>query len=198
MSRKVDMSIIGKKFGRLEVLDFAFVRAKNSHWKCKCDCGNIKNIQLSSLIRGTTISCGCYMKEQVSNSVRKHGDHLERLYYIWQGMKRRCSFNNKKKRDNDNYFNRGIKVCDEWLNSYIVFKEWSLLNGYDNSLSIDRINNDGNYEPTNCRWTTPIVQANNRRDTVYVLYNNEYIPMTECIKITGMSRFKIKKLFKLK
>jgi hypothetical protein len=99
----------------------------------------------------------------------KHGQRHSRLYRIWDGLRRRC--NDPKAASYKSYGGRGIKVCPEWDNDFQSFYEWAMANGYEEDLTIDRINNDGNYEPNNCRWVTPKEQAKNKRNTPYVTYN---------------------------
>lgn len=110
---------------------------------------------------GTTKSCGCVRKENAAKSVIKHGDYKSRLYNIFMQIKARCYQVNSP--HYKNYGKRGIIVCDEWKNNYSIFKKWALYNGYSDSLTIDRINNDGNYEPSNCRWVTRCQQSENTR-----------------------------------
>ena len=132
----------------------------HSRWVCKCDCGKEKECIGLFLRNGDISSCGCYRREKR----KTHGDSNSNLYYIWIAMKARCF--NKKSKDFRLYGMRGISVCDDWRNNYTSFMEWSLKSGYGAGLSIDRMNNDGNYEPSNCRWATPIQQANNKRNNV--------------------------------
>ena len=177
-------NLIGKKFGRLLVLEETDKRSSNQTviWKCKCDCGNIVYIDTSRLTSGNTKSCGCLSIEssKVPKTI-KHGDcnvnsEFHRLYYIWKGMRSRC--NNKKGQKYKDYGGRGISVCEEW-NEYINFKNWALSNGYRNNLTIDRINVDGNYEPSNCRWSDSITQMNNMRTNTHIEYNNETYTIAE-------------------
>lgn len=120
---------------------------------------------------------------------RKHGMYNTRLYKIWQHMKERCSNSNCFK--HVDYGGRGIAVCDEWL-EFIPFMEWSMANGYTEHLTIDRKNNDGNYCPKNCRWTTILVQNNNRRDTVKIEFNGVIDTLTGWSKRTGINRWTLK------
>lgn len=159
------VNAIGQRFGRLTVIEETTERKAGSIcWICKCDCGNITNpISYTALKRGHTKSCGCWSKEKHKEVFTKHGLFGSRLYKIWCGIKERCSNPNRK--EYKNYGGRGISVCEEWQNDFKTFYAWALANGYSDNLSIDRINNDGNYEPSNCRWATRKEQQNNRRNT---------------------------------
>lgn len=150
----------GNRYGRLLVIDKAEYNSRYAYWNCLCDCGNIKAIRGSQLRNGDTTSCGCRSREilkQQQDNKRTHGLSKTNLYKRWLSMKKRCNDNN-----NLRYGARGIKVCKEWTNDFLSFYNWSLENGYKKELSIDRINNDGNYEPTNCRWTTAMEQRHNQ------------------------------------
>ena len=154
------VSLIGKRFGKLTVI----AREPNNKWreamwKCVCDCGG-KTITTGKHLRsGHTTSCGCIRIQ----SITKHGLHKNRLYSIYQNIKKRCY--NEHNKDYSRYGGHGIIMCEEWKNDFMLFHNWAIENGYKDNLSIDRINNDGNYEPSNCRWVTMKEQAQNRSTT---------------------------------
>lgn len=159
--------MIGKKFGRLIVLEELEERKQRKKvYKCQCDCGNIVNVIGTHLRNGNTRSCGCLVKQGVHTT---HGKTNTRLYQVWMGMKARCYNENACKYPR--YGGRGIVICDEWLNDFMSFYNWSMENGYKEDLTIDRINNDGNYEPSNCRWVTLKQQSNNRSTNVNIKYD---------------------------
>jgi hypothetical protein len=149
--------LTGQRFGKLVVVSMAGkTKYWDRKWLCKCDCGGDALVLGGNLKRGHTTSCGCSRIDAITS----HGGCGSRLYTIWSLMIRRC----EKEYDGryHRYGGRGISVCDEWRNSFEVFRDWAMENGYEPTLTIDRINNDGNYEPANCRWATLKDQAQNR------------------------------------
>ena len=158
--------LTGKRFGRWTVLRRAENNQKgNTMWLCRCECGKEAIVAGYSLTGGRSKSCGCLHNDILSEENRKkkriHGETHTRLYNIWRGMRSRC--NNGKNAHYKDYGGRGISVCEEWENDYEAFRDWALENGYEEQLTIDRINNDMGYTPENCRWTTMSVQNTNRR-----------------------------------
>ena len=185
--------INGIKFGKLIVIKETEKRNKNGsvYCLCKCECGNEIEIAKNSLISGNTKSCGCYLKEKrkqyISNYL--HGESKTRLHTIWCEMKRRCYC--KTDKAYNNYGGRGIKVCEEWKNNYLCFKEWAINNDYKENLTIDRINNDGDYEPNNCRWINKKQQANNRRTNIKIRYKNKEYTLKQLAELLQIKYSKI-------
>lgn len=153
---KFDESYIGRKNNRLKVIGIVKDNDRRK-FVCECDCGNTTLVEPSIWEQGKVKSCGCLAKEKQI----EHSPELDRIRRIRNGMIQRCYNPNSKAYKY--YGSRGICICDEWLNNADAFIEWALQNGYRNDLSIDRINNDGIYEPSNCRWATAKMQANNQR-----------------------------------
>lgn len=183
MSKLKDLS--GMKFGRLTVIDRAENKSGNTRWNCICKCGNKTKSHASSLISGKTKSCGCLGIKNATNSKIKHGNSKTKLYRIWSGMKKRCY--NKKYDHFNNYGGKGIKVCDEWKNDFISFKNWALNNGYKEYLEIDRIDFNGNYEPNNCRFQNRTQQIRNRSNTVFIEFNFETKTLKEWCEIYNVN-----------
>lgn len=182
MGKSLDLS--GQRFGRLTVLKLEkqeqrIIKGKKYgqiyYYLCKCDCGNILTVKRSLLLANKTTSCGCYKHDIVKSVNTKHGKRNTRLYKIWCNIKYRC--NNKNAINYKRYGGRGITICDEWMKDFKNFYDWAINNGYNDLLSIERINNNGNYEPSNCKWATNKEQAQNRRSNFNITLDNK----TQCL-----------------
>lgn len=132
----------------------------NRQVRVKCDCGNEIICAYGDIKNGKTKSCGCYMKMVNKDKQTKHGMSSTRIYKIWKDMRRRC--NNSSRKNYQHYGGRGVKVCDDWNNDFMAFYSWSMDNNYNEALSIDRIDPDGDYCPDNCRWVTQSIQNGNK------------------------------------
>lgn len=154
------VDITGQRFGQLIAVCLVG-KSENgdAQWKCLCDCGKTTVVKYAHLKNGAVKSCGCWNK-----APKKHGLTAKsirpRIYGIWEGMKQRC--NNPKVDRYPRYGGRGIKVCQEWMDSFESFYKWAMSHGYADNLTIDRINNDGDYTPDNCRWVTIAENIKNR------------------------------------
>lgn len=185
-------------FGRWTVID----RAPSSTdkrgypitmWNCRCVCGVCKTVYANSLLSGRSASCGCdkeHIREICKENFETHGESKTRLYRIWAGIKKRCQ--NPQASNYSNYGGRGIEVCSEWF-SFPAFRDWALANGYSDTLTIDRIDVNGNYIPENCRWVTRTAQANNRRNSVYYEYNNQRHSVAEWAEILDIPYSSLRK-----
>lgn len=175
-------NLTGKKFGRLTVIKEAgTTQDRRKLWECICECGNITIVRSQTLLNGSTKSCGCLRKELAStrnkiiNTV--HGKSYTRIYKIWGGMKSRCLCKNNN--SYKLYGGRGIKICAEWECSFIAFYYWAISSGYKDYLSIDRINDNGDYEPNNCRWANRTTQQNNMRSNHLITFHGDTLTLSE-------------------
>lgn len=187
MAKIKDLS--GHKFGYLEVISITDERKHGKVvWLCKCACGKYTKVTSNNLQNGSTVSCGCYNRKILKQSRTTHGMHDSRIYNIYICMKERCY--NSKATSYMDYGGRGIKVCDEWLgiNGFTNFVNWAFSNGYDDNLTIDRINVNDDYKPSNCRWVTRKIQNNNTRKNRIIEYNGESHSVSRWAEITGIKR----------
>lgn len=182
MSKFIDLT--GQRFGRLVALEH-FRKNGRTYWHCRCDCGNETDVEAYNL-KKITRSCGCIKKEKcakMGKACRKHGMHHTRLYIIWTGMKARCT--NPNAANYADYGGRGISVCDEWK-TFEPFLRFATANGYHDSLTIDRIDVNGNYEPENVRFISNYEQQSNRRNNHLIIYNGQEKTLTQWANTTGI------------
>lgn len=164
------LNLVGKKINHLTVLECVGHKGKKVLWKCLCDCGKYVYANTNALTGNHTISCGCWKRNQLINRNTKHNQSKTKLYNVWIAIKKRC--NNNTDTNYPRYGGRGIKICNEWENDYNAFYQWSINNGYCEGLTIDRIDNNGDYTPLNCRWTNKYKQANNRSNNRIITINH--------------------------
>lgn len=191
-------NLINKRFGLLVVVEEAPTRKRSNGgsitmWHCKCDCGKELDVIANSLLRGRTKSCGCAKSKIISEKTAKHRGIDDRLYHVWAGMKGRCY--NHQNQSYQYYGGRGISVCEEWAESYAAFRDWATANGYDpnaevGKCTIDRIDNNGDYTPTNCRWVGMDVQSTNKHPSgkaIKIEYCGQLKTIKDWSEITGIS-----------
>ena len=176
--------LTGQKFNYLTVLEYEGRKKSRTMWKCQCECGKITYVDSNSLKTGNTKACGCHQSDGWGNN-KTHGMTKTKLYRTWQGMRNRCY--RKSNKYYYNYGGRGICVCDTWKNSFEAFRDWALSNGYDDRLMLDRIDNDGNYEPNNCRWVDRFQQMNNTRNNRILEYDGKAMTVTEWGRKIGLA-----------
>lgn len=192
--KKVKNDLTGQRFGRLKVIGVDDRNTRKTYFLCECDCGTVKSIRSDGLLSGAVKSCGCLKREQDEINLDRttHNMSSTRLYQIWQGMRGRCY--NKHDPRYERYGGRGITICDEWQ-EFSRFYDWSVNNGYQKNLTIDRINNEEGYRPDNCRWATNETQANNRESNIKITIGNATRTLTQWCEIfqvdyrTTLSRY---------
>lgn len=184
MGRKI-LDLVGKQYGRLTVLEYSCRNTRGkSMWKCQCECGNTCEVLGTRLRSGHTKSCGCYNHEITKEKSTTHGMSNSRLYNIWKVMLKRCNYKNGT--NYRNYGAKGIRVCEEWY-SFEKFRDWAIDNGYSDELTIDRINNGGNYTPENCRWVDMKTQARNTSRNLLLTFRGETHCLMEWAEIVGIN-----------
>lgn len=174
-------NLTGKRFGRLKVIELKEIKGKGHfYYLCQCQCGNFRTIDGHSLIKGKTKSCGCLRKELLRERNKTHNLSNSRLYGIYRHIKERCYNPNCK--DYKYYGSCGIVMCEEWATNFMNFYNWAMANGYQDDLTIDRIDVNGNYEPNNCRWATKKEQSINRRNIHLITFNDKTQTLTDWAK----------------
>ena len=169
------------KYGRLTCVEIVgrYEKGRCALWRCRCDCGNESIVRSNSLLTGNVKSCGCLQREvarRLGRESRKHGMIHSKVYKSWAHMKERCL--NPKAKDYKNYGGRGIAVCEEWQ-KFELFYEWAMANGYRDGLTIERKDNNGNYEPGNCKWADVVAQNNNKRNNRMIAYQGKKMNLSQ-------------------
>jgi hypothetical protein len=169
MAKFIDLT--GKKFNKLTVIEFIGRKNNHSLFKCKCDCGNESIVYSNNLIRNHTTSCGCFNIYSTINRSTTHNLRKHPLYVSWIGMRNRCYY--EKHNRFKNYGGKGIKVFENWKNDFLEFYNWAVNNGWEKGLSIDRIDNNLDYCPTNCKFSTSKEQSRNRTSNIKITVDGE-------------------------
>jgi hypothetical protein len=183
------IDLTGRQFERLTVVNRTINhKRKGAYWLCRCVCGKETIVATNQLNMGYCKSCGCLREEnkrkRITHGASRVGKH-EKLYDVWASMKGRCYIptNTSYAR----YGALGISVCKEWLNDYKIFKEWAYANGFKDELTLDRIDSKGNYAPNNCKWSTVLEQANNKKNNVHLTYKGITKTLPEWAREYGLS-----------
>ena len=179
--------MIGNQYGRLTILGLDHIKSdphgKRDYVKCQCSCGAMAVVDYDKIKSGHTRSCGCLARRPGNNApIERHGKSKTPLYSVWNAMLDRCM--NRKMKFYDRYGGRGISVCDEWM-SYTTFEKWAFENGYERGLEIDRIDNDGDYTPDNCRWVTHAINLQNTHRRRTLIVNGQEISLAQLAKDMG-------------
>jgi hypothetical protein len=186
MSKLIDLT--GYKSGKLTAIRKAQNRNGDTYWVCLCECGKEIEVRADHLRNTKIRSCGCETGKMIAISKTRHGMRNTRLYGIWNSMIQRCE--NPDGQEAYLYHDRRISVCVEW-HRFEVFMEWALKNGYRDNLTIDRKNNNGNYDPENCRWADLITQANNKRNNRRIEFNGKIKTLAQWAREYGIDYRKL-------
>lgn len=199
MPRKIaDLS--GRVFGRLTVeargADYVSPKGKRiPQWRCRCECGGGAEVPTSILLRGATVSCGCYMRERISARSRTHGRSRTRLYGLYRSMLQRCC--DPGCPAYADYGGRGIKVCDRWLGKDGFANFATDMGEKPPGLTLERNDVNGDYSPENCCWATRKAQARNTRKTIYIAINGKTRPLAEWAEISGLTQATLRRRVEL-
>lgn len=175
----------GMRFGEWSVISFVrFDKSRISMWKCRCACGVERIVNGRNLKNGSSKSCGCLQRKIVSKTSYKHGQSRSLLYQVWGNMIQRCT--NENTPGYKDYGGKGVSVCAEWLKDSNSFLKWARMNGYEKGLTLDRKNNDGDYEPSNCRWVTQKEQSYNKSNNRILTFRGKSKTLTEWCSELGL------------
>lgn len=176
--------LLNKRFGRWTVKRYSHKNGPHYFWFCRCKCGNERTLQQGSLVSGRSVSCGCYRQEVSKRTFRTHGKSQSKLHGVWVRMRQRCE--NPKAVNFKFYGGRGITVCAKWQTFEGFYEDMG--SGWKEGLTIERIDNDGGYKKSNCKWATKQEQATNRRSTVFVETKWGLISVSELARRIGANR----------
>lgn len=193
--------LTGQRFGYLEVIEQVEDKIDGGgrhrkQWNCRChNCGKMKVVTTDALTGGQQVSCGCYRTSKIVAATKTHGMTDTRLYYVWCGIKNRCFC--KTVPEYKFYGQRGITMCDEWRKDFMAFYSWALENGYDEkaprgACTIERIDVNGNYEPSNCKIASQLEQMQNTRTNHYITFSGRTLTIAEWSRQTGIRQEKIR------
>lgn len=183
--KKKAKDLTGKKFGNLTVIEKSGRKNRNNLWLCRCECGNEVQCYQYNLERGSSTSCGCLRSFYAKKTRKCHGESTGQFYKKWSSIKTRCY--NKNTPSYKNYGGRGIKMCDEWLD-FLNFKKWAYENGYSDGLTLERIDVNGNYEPSNCKWIPMEEQAINKRNNTFIEYGGKKQTLSQWSRELSISK----------
>lgn len=179
---------VGHRIGRLTVICRGKNIGKEVGWVCVCDCGTRKHVAANALKIGHTVSCGCHRREQSARMLRalnlSHGQSNTKLHAVWREMRYRCR--TATATAYPRYGGRGINVCSEW-DKFEAFAAWANANGYDEALTIDRKDNDGDYTPENCRWADMETQSNNKSNNHRLTHHGETLTVSQWARKLGLN-----------
>lgn len=178
--------LTGKVYGMLTVISKSENIGRNTAWNCVCKCGKETKSLAYNLIGGKSKSCGCIRGNKLGKLAQTHGESRTRLYKLYKGIRQRCL--NVNSPAYKYYGGKGIVLCDEWLNDFLKFKEWCICNQYTDEKTIDRIDPNGNYEPSNCRWVSFEKQQNNKLNSFFLTIDNNTKTIAEWAKHNGINK----------
>lgn len=189
------LDLSNKKFYKLTAIRQVQSRNNRTMWECICDCGNTTLVLTSNLTCGRVKSCGCLKNEKLINRNTIHNLRKTPIYEVWKTMKQRCF--NPNNSSYKNYGGRGISVCEDWKYNFTSFYKWSMSNGYKKGLTIDRIDNNSNYCPENCRWVDRITQANNTRWNKLITIDGKVDTRANWLRYFNLDDYNFNKQLKL-